>query len=153
MGRRSLRFRRKLKRKNRMELEIVEGRPIVNLTLNGRRINFYKIGLGDIAKLDRHIQNKYEQDMLEKAGRIYGDVPDKFKDKAMDGLSREELEEAKETPEAMSFFIWRALLATYPNSKLEEVESLICLEDFNKVLEAVLPKEKKRGPVKKKAKK
>ena len=136
-----------------MGLEMIAQRPIVNLTINGQKTNFFKLGMGDIADVTQMIKDDYENDLLEKAKRIYGEVPEDIQKKAMDGLTDKEVAGAMSNPKYGIYLIWCSIKATYPTMTLEEASNILSVEDIEKIGDAISPKEKKRGPVKKQAKK
>ena len=125
-----------------MELEMI-ARPLTHVTIDGKRIALFKLSLGDIADLDQYLRDEYEQDELAKAVRIYGEVPDKVSDRLMAGLTSDEMDELRGSTKGARFMLWRALQAGYPSITQEQAANAIPVEDIERVVDAISPKEKK----------
>ncbi len=137
------------------EIEII-ARQRTRITIGEEKIWLYKLTLGNIADLDRYLQDDYEQKTLEKARRVYdGEIPDVVREGIMEGLSDEKLEELRGSTEGARYMLWCALKAEYPSITLEQAAHVIPVDDIEKAVDAISPKEKKRDrtKVKKKAKK
>ena len=125
-----------------MELEMI-ARPLTHVTIDEKRIALFKLSLGDIADLDEYLKDEHEQETLAKAGRLYGEVPEKVSDKLMAGLTDDELDELRGSTKGARFMLWRALQAHWPTITQEQAANIIPVEDIERVVNAISPKEKK----------
>ena len=125
-------------------------RPLTHVTIDGKKIALFKLSLGDIADLDQYLADEYEQDELAKAVRIYGEVPEKVSDKLMDGLTSDQMDELRGSTKGARFMLWRALQAGYPDITQEHAANVIPVEDIERIVDAISPKDKKKPKVRKK---
>jgi len=106
-------------------IEKAAGEPLT-LELGGKTYKIFPYTLGDYVALRSHIKSQRITDFLASAKEL--EIEERTKvlvELSSQTISEYELMQETQSPQGMIFMLWRALIKSDPNLKLEKMEDII----------------------------